>query len=37
MNIPKDDIITTDGYLDFCKKNKISYAKTDFFYKGAFN
>ena len=34
--ISKEDIITTDRYLDFCLKSKISYAKTDFFYIGDF-
>ena len=32
-----DDIITTDGYLSFCKENNICYIKTDFFYTGVFN
>ena len=27
-----DDIITTDGYLSFCRDNDISYVKTDYFY-----
>ena len=27
-----EDIITTDGYLSFCKENDISYVKTDYFY-----
>jgi len=26
-----DDIITTDGYLSFCKENNITYTKTDCF------
>jgi|LauGreDrversion4_2_1035121.scaffolds.fasta_scaffold275706_2 hypothetical protein len=30
-----DDIITTDGYLQFCNKNNICYIKTDFFYIGS--
>lgn len=29
-----NDIITTDGYLEFCNKNNICYIKTDFFYIG---
>lgn len=32
-----DDIITTDGYLNFCNDNNICYIKTDFFYTGKFN
>jgi hypothetical protein len=27
-----EDVITTDGYLEFCKKNNICYVKTDYFY-----
>ena len=27
----KDDIITTDKYLQFCKDNNIQYIKTDYF------
>ena len=30
-----DDIITTDGYLEFCNKNNICYIKTDYFYTGS--
>jgi len=30
----KEDIITTDGYLSFCKKINVCYIKTDYFYKG---
>ena len=37
MIFKKDDIITTDGYLSFCKENNISYVKTDYFYIGEFN
>ena len=37
MNISKDEIISGDGYLEFCKNNKISYVKTDFLYIGQFN
>jgi hypothetical protein len=33
----KEDIITTDGYLNFCNENNICYIKTDFFYIGQFN
>ena len=29
------DIITTDGYLNFCNENNICYIKTDFFYIGS--
>lgn len=36
MNFTEDDIITTDGYLNFCKDNNICYIKTDFFYIGTF-
>ncbi len=32
----KSDIITTDGYLEFCNRNNICYIKTDFFYTGKF-
>ena len=32
--ISKEDIITTDVYLNFCNKNNICYIKTDFFYIG---
>ena len=32
--ILKEDIITTDGYLNFCNKNNICYIKTDFFHVG---
>lgn len=33
----KDDIITTDKYLNFCKSNSnISYIKIDYFYIGNF-
>jgi hypothetical protein len=32
-----DDIITSDGYLNFCESNNICYIKTDFFYIGTFN
>jgi hypothetical protein len=31
------DIITTDGYLEFCQENNICYIKTDYFYTGKFN
>lgn len=34
--IKTDDIITTDGYLEFCDKTDIDYIKTDFFYIGSF-
>lgn len=34
INFTKDDIITTDGYLEFCNKNNLCYIKTDFFYTG---
>jgi hypothetical protein len=37
MKLPKDDIITTDGYLDFCTKENICYIKTDFFFVGQIN
>jgi hypothetical protein len=33
----ENDIITTDGYLNFCNNNEICYIKTDFFYIGTFN
>ena len=33
----KTDIITTDGYLNFCNENNICYIKTDFFYAGQIN
>jgi hypothetical protein len=36
FNYNIDDIITTDGYLNFCKRNNICYVKTDFFYIGQF-
>lgn len=38
MFIEKNDIITTDGYLDFYKKNSenLCYIKTDFFKCGSF-
>lgn len=29
-----EDVITTDGYLEFCNQNDICYIKTDFFYTG---
>lgn len=32
-----DDLITTDGYLDFCRQNNICYIKTDYFHIGKFN
>jgi len=32
FNFTDKDIITTDGYLDFCLSNNICYVKTDFFY-----
>lgn len=32
-----NDLITTDGYLDFCRRNNICYVKTDYFYIGKFN
>lgn len=32
-----DDVITSDGYLNFCESNNICYIKTDFFYIGTFN
>ena len=35
--ILKEDIITTDGYLNFCNENNICYIKTDFFYTGEIN
>lgn len=35
--ILKEDIITTDGYLNFCNENNICYIKTDFFYVGEIN
>ena len=31
-----DEIITTDGYFNFCEKNGLCYIKTDFFYIGQF-
>ena len=34
LNWEIDDIITQDGFLDFCNKNKISFIKTDFLYRG---
>lgn len=37
FNYNIDDIITSDGYLSFCKENNICYIKTDFFYIGQFN
>jgi hypothetical protein len=37
FNYNIDDIITSDGYLSFCKENNICYIKTDFFYIGYFN
>jgi hypothetical protein len=36
QNFRYEDIITTDGYLSFCKENNICYIKTDFFYTGSF-
>lgn len=36
-SILKEDIITTDGYLNFCNENNICYIKTDFFYSGQIN
>ena len=33
----EEDIITTDGYLNFCLKNNICYVKTDYFRIGRFN
>ena len=33
----EEDLITTDGYLDFCTQNNISYVKTDYFYSGSFH
>ncbi len=37
LNYNIDDIITSDGYISFCKENNICYIKTDFFYIGYFN
>lgn len=34
IDFKKNDIITTDGYLNFCNENNICYIKTDFFYVG---
>ena len=31
----KEDIITTDRYLEFCKNNNICYIKTDYFITGS--
>lgn len=31
----RDDIITTDRYLEFCKNNNICYIKTDYFLTGS--
>ena len=32
FEIKESEIITTDNYLNFCLEEKISYAKTDYFY-----
>ncbi len=37
LQFNEEDIITTDGYLDFCTKNNICYIKTDYFHIGQFN
>jgi hypothetical protein len=37
MTFSKNDIITTDGYLNFCNENDICYIKTDYFYTGQIN
>jgi hypothetical protein len=35
-DMKKSDIITTDGYLSFCRESQICYIKTDYFYTGGF-
>lgn len=37
FKIDINNLITTDGYLDFCRRNNICYIKTDYFYIGKFN
>jgi hypothetical protein len=37
MTFNQEDIITTDGYLNFCIENNICYIKTDYFYQGQFD
>ena len=37
MTVATEEIITCDGYLNFCKERGICYIKTDFFYFGPIN
>lgn len=34
---PIEEMLTTDGYLNFCEEKGICYIKTDFFYAGYIN